>query len=336
MFNNLKDLCIIDATSGDEAGLSDYVINEIKDYCDYHIDNLGNIICFKKGRNTPKKTVMLDAHLDEVGLIIKSVSADGYLKFQTVGGIDTSVMLSRRVLINGNVFGVIGSKPVHLSSSDEKKKLPKADTLYIDIGAASRKEAEEVVSVGDRAVMIGDYIETGDKIISKALDDRIGCAILIDIIKKYDNYDFYAVFSVQEEIGCRGAKVAAFAVSPDSAIVLDGTTAADISGVSDEKKVCSLGNGVAVSFMDKGTVYYRNYFDYALNSRFKCQTKSSVSGGNNSGTIHLSRNGVKTVALSVPCRYIHSSSSVADKSDIVSARELAEYMLDSIAGGDVE
>lgn len=336
MFDTLKDLCLLDATSGDEFAVSDYIIEKIAGHCDYKTDNLGNIICFKKGKSAPSSKIMVDAHTDEIGLIVKSVTPDGYLKFSTVGGIDTSVMMARRVMINGSVPGVIGCKPVHLASSDEKKKCPGADSLYIDIGACSKEEAERVVSIGDRAVMVSDYTVAEEKIISKALDDRIGCAVLIDLIKTYDKYDFYAVFSVQEEVGARGAKVATFALAPDSAIVLEGTTAADIAGVPEDKTVCKLGKGVAVSFMDRGTVYYKNYYDYALNSGIECQTKSAVAGGNNSGTIHLSRGGVKTVALSVPCRYIHSAGSVADKNDILSARRLAEYMITAIAEGKVK
>lgn len=335
MFEILKELCMTDGTSGDESSVSDYIIEKIKDHCEYKTDNLGNIICFKKGKNTPEKTVMLDAHLDEVGLIITSVTQDGYLRFQTVGGIETSVMLARKVLINGKTVGVIGAKPVHLSSADERKKLPKQDSLYIDIGADSRGQAEELVSIGDRAVIMSDFTENGDKIISKALDDRIGCAVLIDMIKKCDAFDFYAVFSVEEEVGSRGAKVATFTVDPDSAIVLEATTAADISGVPEDKKVCMLGKGPAVSFMDRGTVYDKDYYKYALASPVECQPKAAVAGGNNAASIHLSKGGVKTIAISVPCRYIHCASSVADKGDIAKTRELAEYMLTAIAKGDI-
>ncbi len=336
MFDILKELCELNATSGDEITVRDYIITQIKDYCEYDIDNLGNLICFKKGKNRPAKKIMLDAHMDEVGLIIKSITPDGYLKFQTVGGINTEVMLSKQVFIENSVNGVIGLKPVHLSSGDERKRLPKPDSLYIDIGASSRKEANEYVSIGDRAVICSKYSVSGGKIISKALDDRVGCATLVDIIKTYDEYDFYAVFSVQEEVGTRGAKVASFNVSPDSAIVLEGTTASDISGVPDDKKVCVLGEGAAVSFMDLSTVYDREYYNSALNSGIKCQVKSAVAGGNNARTIHLSKCGVRTIAVSVPCRYIHSSGSVADLSDIKSQRDLCIFLLDGIASGSIK
>lgn len=336
MLDLLKELCLIDSTSGDENAVREFIIGKIKDYCEYYVDNLGNIICYKKGKKKTDRKIMLDAHMDEIGFIIKSITPDGFLRFCDVGGIDTAVMLARRVKINNDVFGVIGCKPVHLTSGSESEKLPEKDTLYIDIGATSRKDAEEVVSVGDRAVMCSDYTENGEKIISKALDDRIGCAVLIDLIKTYDEYDFYAVFSVQEEVGGAGAKVAAFSVNPDFAIVLEGTTASDISGVPEEKTVTKLGSGVAVSFMDKRTVYDNVLYNSALESGIMCQPKSAVAGANNSGVIHLSRGGVRSIALSVPCRYIHSANSVADKNDILSARQLAEYMISGIACGSIK
>lgn len=335
MLDLVKKLCLLDATSGDEGAVRNAIIEEIKDFCEYKIDNLGNIIAFKKGKNTPSRKIMLDAHMDEVGLIITSVTADGFLKFSTVGGIDTGVLISRRVEINGNISGVIGLKPVHLCHGDEGKKLPKADDLYIDIGAKCKEEALSLVSLGDTAVMCQDFVKTGDKILSKALDDRIGCAILISLIKEESEYDFYASFSVQEEVGLRGAKVSTFAVNPDFAIILEGTTAADIADVAEEKQVCNLGLGAAVSFMDRSTLYDRELYNLALSSGIPCQAKRFVSGGNNAGAVHLSREGVRTVAISVPCRYIHSASSVADIKDIDSAYKLAKHLILKIAKEEV-
>ncbi len=336
MLDFLKKLCLLDGTSGDEGTVRDAIIEKIDSKCEWKIDNLGNIIAFKKGKNRPARKILLDAHLDEVGLIITSITPDGFLKFKTVGGIDTAVMLCRRVRINGEIAGVIGSKPIHLTSGDEGKRLPKSDRLYIDIGAASREEAERSVSLGDRAVIISDYTETESKILSKALDDRIGCALLCELLCGEAEYDFFASFSVQEEVGLRGARVSAFSVDPDSAIILEGTTAADIEGVPEEKRVCVLGEGAAVSFMDGTTVYDRKYYKAALESGIKCQPKAAVSGGNNSGAIHLSRDGVRTIAISVPCRYIHSAVSVADRGDIYSALSLAKYMLCGIASDEIE
>ena len=336
MENLLKSLCMIDSTSGDEQNIRDFIIEQIKDYCEYKTDNLGNIIAFKKGKARAQRKIMADAHIDEVGLIITNVTADGFLKFKTVGGIETSSLTCRRVLINGKTVGVIGMKPIHLTSGDEGKLMPKADSLYIDIGAADKEEALEYVNLGDRAVICSEYTETEDKIKSKALDDRVGCANLIRLIKEYDEYDFYATFTVQEEIGLRGAKTATFSVEPDAAVILETTTAADIDGVPQEKTVCALGKGVCVSFMDMTTLYDKAYFDAATNSGLDVQIKSSVTGGNNSGAIHLSKSGVRTITLSVPCRYIHSASSVADESDIKAQFELAKYMISGIASGKIK
>lgn len=335
MFNILRELCEIDGTSGDEARVRERIIDYIDGFCDWNIDALGNIIAFKKGKNRAKKRVLIDAHTDEVGLIISSVTADGFLKFHTVGGIDTAVLLSRRVKI-GDVYGVVGCKPIHLAEKSETEKLPKINSLYIDIGAKSKEEALKMVSLGDRAVMESEWIDCADKIKMKALDDRIGCAILITLIREESEYDFCATFSVQEEVGTRGAKTAAFTVDPESCIVLEGTTAADIAGVEDSKRVCVLGKGAAISFMDNGTVYDRDYYNAALSSGIICQAKAAVSGGNNSGAIHLSRGGVRTIAISAPCRYIHSASSVADKRDIRACLDLARYMLNGICSGTIK
>lgn len=331
----LKQLCMLDGTSGDEGAVREFVISQIKDYCEYSVDNLGNIIAFKKGKNTPSKKVLIDAHLDEVGLIITHIDDNGFLRFKTVGGIDTAALMFRRVLINDKTLGVIGGKPVHLCEGDERKKLPDVDTLYIDLGVSSKEAAEKLVSVGDCAIMCSDFIVVGDKILSKALDDRVGCAVLIDLLKQDAEYDFYASFSTQEEVGLRGAKVAAFSVEPDAAIVIDGTTAADVAGVAPSKQVCCQGNGAVVSFMDGATSYDREYYNAALSSGIKAQSKCAVAGGNNAGAIHLSRGGVRTVALSVPCRYIHTAGSTCDMSDVVAVRDLTKYMINKIAGGEL-
>ncbi|MBQ2933374.1 MAG: M42 family peptidase [Clostridia bacterium] len=331
----LKQLCLLDGISGDEGAVREFVISQIKDYCDYRVDNLGNIIAFKKGKNAPLKKVLVDAHLDEVGVIITHIEQNGFLRFKTVGGIDTSALMFRRVLINQKVTGVIGGKPVHLCDSEDRKKLPNADNLYIDIGVTTALQAKSLVSVGDSAVMCSDFTISGDKILTKALDDRVGCTVLIELLKQDAEYDFYASFSVQEEVGLRGAGVAAFTVEPDAAIVIDGTTAADVAGVAPAKQVCRQGEGAVVSFMDGATSYDREYYNAALSSGIKAQSKCAVAGGNNAGSIHLSRGGVRAVALSVPCRYIHTSGSVADINDVIAVRDLTRYMINQIAGNKI-
>ena len=332
----LKELCLLNGVSGDEGAVREYIISKIDGFCDWRVDNLGNIIAYKKGKKEAKHKIMLDAHTDEVGFIITSITESGFLKFSTVGGIDTASLINRYVVIGENVRGVISSKPVHLISADERKHLPTVDSLYIDIGAANKAQAEEFVSLGDCGVICGEFLENADCFISKAIDDRAGCAVLIDLIRNYDEYSFYASFSVQEEVGLRGAKVSTYAINPDFAIVLESTTAADIADAPPEKTVCALGGGPAISFMDKATVYDRALYNKALNSGIKCQAKSMVAGGNNAGSVHTSREGVRTLAISLPTRYLHTASTVANKEDLTNMRKLAEYMLSCIANGEIK
>ena len=302
MVELLKALCNLDGVSGNESAVREFILKEISPYADTTVDPIGNIIAFKNGKKAAKCKLMRDAHMDEVGLIITSITSDGFLKFTTVGGIITSSLMNQRVKI-GDIYGVIGCKPVHLLIGDEAKKVPDVNTLYIDIGASSKLEAEEKVSIGDYAAFDSEFTFLSDTVIkAKAIDDRVGVAILIALLKEESEYDFYATFTVGEEVGLRGAKTATFAVNPDAAICIEATTAADISGVSDENKVCSLGSGPAVSFMDRATVYDRKLYKTAISSDIKCQTKAAVTGGNNSGSIHLSGSGVATLALSRPCR----------------------------------
>lgn len=336
MIDLIKNLCNIDSVSGDEGAVSNFIVSQIDGFCEWKKDALGNIIAFKKGKKQPLRRLMIDAHMDEVGLIITSVTADGFLKFKAVGGIDTSAIMFRQVTINGKVEGVISGKPIHLIDDAARKKLSEKDSLYIDIGVSSKEEALNVIKIGDCAVIKGDFELLGEKMVSKAFDDRVGCALLITMIQEESEYDFYASFSVQEELGLRGAKTAAYAINPESAIVLECTTAADIADVSEEKQVCKLGSGPAVSFMDGATVYDKTYYNAALKSGIICQPKSAVAGGNNSGAIHLSREGVRTIAISVPCRYIHSSSSVADINDVENSLKLCKYMLNGICGGEIK
>lgn len=333
MFDVLKDLCTLCGTSGNEEKIREYILSAIKGFAEANVDASGNIIAFKKGKKTPEKKIMVDAHMDEVGIIVSSVTPDGFLKFATVGGIKTSTLLCRKVLFENGVTGVICLKPIHLVSNEEAKKIPSEESLYIDIGAENMKAAQEKIGIGTYGVLEGDFVAQGDCIKSKALDDRIGCAVLIDMLKSESEYDYYATFTVCEEIGTVGAATAAYTVSPDFSIVLEATTANDISGVSSDKEVCNLSGGAAISFMDRGTVYDKKMFDTAIKSGIPCQIKRAVAGGNNAAKIHLSKSGVRTLAISVPCRYIHTPASVVNVGDIKAARDLAVYMINEIGGG---
>ena len=329
----LKTLCLLNGTSGDEKSVRDYIINEIKDYCDYSIDALGSIIAYKKGKKAPAKKVSFNAHMDEVGFIITGITDEGYLRFSTVGGIDSRVCHDRVVIVGKNaVKGVIGDKAYHLLESDERDKCPQIDKLLIDIGAESRKEAETLVSLGDFAYFSSDYTEFGDGCIkAKALDDRIGCMLLIELIKSELEYDTYFCFNVQEEVGLRGSTCTSFAVQSDISVILEATTAADLDGVSGEKRVCVLGEGPVISFMDRRTVYDRELYSLAMetakNNGIPAQTKTAVAGGNDAGAIQTSGKGSRVLAISVPARYIHSASSVVKLEDVENTRKLIRELI---------
>lgn len=332
----LKDLCLLNGTSGDEVRVRDYIINEIKEYSTYEVDNLGSVIAYKKGKKKPNKTVCINAHMDEVGFIITGITSDGYLRFAPVGGIDTKVCLDRAVTVGENrINGVIADKAYHLLEDSEKDKAPSFDKLLIDIGAKSETEAQSVVSLGDFAYFESDYTELGNGYIkAKALDDRIGCMLMIELIKSELEYDTVFCFNVQEEVGLRGSKCTSFAVSADISIVLEATTAGDLDGVSGADRVCVLGNGGVVSFMDNRTIYDRELYKLAMNTasenNIPVQTKTAVAGGNDAGSIQTSGKGAKVMALSLPCRYIHSPSSVVKKSDIDNTRKLLKEILKKI------
>ena len=327
----LKDLCLLNSTSGDESAVRNFIINEIKDYCDYSVDALGSIIAIKKGKKRPAKTVSINAHMDEVGFIITGVTDSGYLRFATVGGIDSSVCLDRVVSI-GNIKGVIGDKAFHQLSADEKNTVPSFEKLLIDIGAKDKEDALKYVSLGDFAYFESDYYEFGDGYIkSKALDDRIGCMLMIEMIKSELEYDTTFCFNVQEEVGLRGAKCTSFSVQSDVSLVLEATTAADLDGVSGCDRVCVLGNGPVISFMDGRTIYDRELYNLAMTTakenNIPCQTKTAIAGGNDAGAIQTSGKGSRVLAISVASRYIHSASSVVKASDIDNTRKLIRELL---------
>ena len=334
----LKELCLLNGISGDESAVREYIIGKVKDFCEYRTDNLGNLICLRRGRKTPAKRLMIAAHMDEVGFIVTSVRSDGTLFFGSVGGVDASVAIGRQVTVGNNrINGVIGSTAVHNLSKDDREKPPVMSSLYIDIGACDKAEAEKYVRPGDSVCFDSEYIEFGEgRIKSKAIDDRAGCAIMIRLMQEEHEYDTYYVFNVQEEIGLRGSAVSAYSVKPDTAIVLEATTAADIDGAEGAKRVCSLEGGPVVSFMDRSTVYdkglYALAFDTAKAENIPCQTKTMIAGGNDSGAIHLSCGGVRTLAVSVPCRYLHSPSCVIAYRDIEDMYRLVKSLISKVNG----
>lgn len=336
MLKTIKELSLLDGVSGREHAVRYYIIKEIKPYADsIETDPLGNLIVFKKGKKTPKNKVMLDAHMDEVGMMITHINSDGTLDFECVGGIDKRVMLGKPVTVGENrVNGVIGVKAVHMVPAAEKLNMP--STMYIDIGADSKEDAEKVVSLGDYACFNSEFIEYGDGFIKgRALDDRAGCAILIDMIKSDLPYDMYFNFAAGEEVGFGIAATAFYKVQPDYAIVVETTTAADLADVPENKRVCSLGGGGVISFMDRRTIYPKELFDKAFELAekhgIKAQVKSLVAGGNNAGVIHKTAGGIKTITVSLPCRYLHSPSCVLKIDDITESARLIKVLAEELA-----
>lgn len=336
MSDYLKDLCLLNAVSGNEESVRNFIIDKIKEFCEYSVDNLGNVIALRKGRKTPDKKLMVAAHTDEVGLIITSIRSDGTLTFDAVGGIDSAVIIGKKVKIGkAELNGVVGSKAVHKLSSKQRDEAPEISDLYIDFGAADKQDAEKNVNVGDYAYFDSDYIEFGNRRIkAKAIDDRAGCAIMLSLIEEEPEYDTWFVFNVQEEIGLRGSTVSAYTVQPDIAIVLEATTAADIEGTSGAERVCEVGKGPVVSFMDRSTMYdkelYKTAFSLADELGINCQTKSMIAGGNDSGAIHISGKGVRTIAVSLPCRYLHSPSCVISAQDYNDTYTLVKAMMKKV------
>lgn len=336
MLELIKKLSLLNGTSGREDNVREFIINEIKDFADsIETDPLGNLIVFKKGDKTPKNRVMLDAHMDEVGFMVTSVNSDGTLNIERIGGIDKRVMMGRAVTVGENkINGVIGIKPIHMTKSDEKLTMP--EKLYIDIGADSKESAEKLVSPGDCAYFNSDFVEFGDGFIKgKALDDRAGCAILINMIKSELPYDMYFNFAVGEEVGLGSAGTAAYRINPDYAIVAETTTAADLADVPESKKVCKLGEGAVISFMDRRTIYSKKLFDKAFElaerDSIKAQVKSMVAGGNNAGVIHKTAGGIKTLTVSMPCRYLHSPSCVLKIDDIRESERIIRALAEDFA-----
>ncbi|MBR4021969.1 MAG: M42 family metallopeptidase [Ruminococcus sp.] len=336
MSDYLKDLCLLNAVSGNEESVRNFIIDKIKEFCEYSVDNLGNVIALRKGRKTPDKKLMVAAHTDEVGLIITSIRSDGTLTFDAVGGIDSAVIIGKKVKIGkAELNGVVGSKAVHKLSAKQRDEAPEISDLYIDFGATDKQEAEKNVNVGDYAYFDSDYIEFGNRRIkAKAIDDRAGCAIMLSLIEEEPEYDTWFVFNVQEEIGLRGSTVSAYTVQPDIAIVLEATTAADIDGASGAERVCEVGKGPVVSFMDRSTMYdkelYKTAFSLADELGINCQTKSMIAGGNDSGAIHISGKGVRTIAVSLPCRYLHSPSCVISAQDYDDTYTLVKAMMKKV------
>ena len=344
-FDLIKRLCDAFGPSGCEGEVASVIRDELADTAvSMRTDRMGNLIAVMRFGDLGAKQrarIMISAHMDEVGFMVNDVKSSGYLGIDTIGGISDSVIAGRRVRVlgkKGYIDGVIASKAIHHKDKKEREKAVPVDKLYIDIGAVSADEAREYADIGAFATFDSEAYCFGDGYIkAKALDDRMGCAAMIEMIRSLASdppsadIDACFCFTVREEIGLSGARVAAFELRPDVAIVLETTAVADIADVPASERVAQTGKGVAVSVMDRSTVYDRSLVEMALRvaaqNGISAQIKKYVSGGNDAGSIHKTADGVRTVALSVPTRYLHSPACVAHMDDYYAQRDLCEKLI---------
>lgn len=314
-------LCELDGVSGREHAVREFILeqlNKMDTPKDVHVDAMGNVLVHLKGKNPAEKVVQFDAHMDEVGFIITHICDDGNLRFEKIGGINDDILFGHRVRI-GQQVGIIGGKALHQCSGDESKKVPSGMT--IDIGATSAEEAEKLVKITQTGTFDAGLLWVSDELFrGKAVDDRVGCLLLLEMAKNQPERDVWLSFSVQEEVGLRGAGVATEYINPDIAVVIDATTAADTAGRSEETAVCHMGGGAVVSFADGATLYdadlYQRIRAFADQAGIATQTKNKIAGGNNAGAMQRRLAGVSTAAISLPCRYIHSPACMGAVKDV--------------------
>ncbi|MFQ6080899.1 MAG: M42 family metallopeptidase [Candidatus Bathyarchaeia archaeon] len=302
-------------------------VDEVKE------DKLGDVIGIKKGaKGAP--SVMLAAHMDEIGLMVKNITKDGFIQFAKIGGIDDRILIAQRVIVHtdkGPLEGIIGSKPPHILKEEEKKKVIEADNLFIDVGANSKEDAQKMgVRVGDPVSFDIKFTRVGnDAVVGKAFDDRVGCAALVEVMRKLPRVDctVYAVGTIQEEVGLRGATIAAFRLYPDVGIALDVTVAGDVPGVKEVEAPIKMRKGPSLTVADVGLITHpkvlRLLIDAAEESKVPYQLESGLHGTTDASKIALTREGVPSGVISIPTRYIHSPASMLSLSDVENTIKLA-------------
>ncbi|MDQ0230989.1 M42 family metallopeptidase [Metabacillus malikii] len=332
----LKELTDARGIPGNEREVRDVMKKYISNYADeVTTDNLGSLVAKKVGEeNGPK--IMIAGHLDEVGFMVTQIDDKGFLRFQTVGGWWSQVMLAQRVTIitkKGDVTGIIGSKPPHILSPDARKKPVEIKDMFIDIGASSREEAKEFgVMPGDQVVPYFEFtvMKNEKMLLAKAWDNRIGCAIAIDVLKNLKNEKHpnivYGVGTVQEEVGLRGAKTSANLIEPDIAFGVDVGIAGDTPGVTDKEAASKMGDGPQIVLYDASMVSHKGLRDFVISTAEELdipyQFESMPGGGTDSGSIHISANGVPALSITIATRYIHSHAAMLHRDDYEHAVKL--------------
>lgn len=333
----LKEICEVAGAPGFESRVREIVLREIRPLCDdIRIDNMGNVTAVKKG-GSPKK-VMVAAHMDEIGFIVTHMDDNGFLRFHTLGGFDPKTLVAQRVIVHGrqDLIGVMGSKPIHLMSPEERNKVPQLSDFFIDLGLP-KEEVHKLVRVGDPVTRQRELIEMGNCVNCKSIDNRVSVFILIETLRKLKNppYDVYGVFTVQEEVGLRGAHVAAHHIEPDFGFGLDTTIAYDVPGSQPHEQVTRLGKGTAIKIMDSSTICDARMVDYmkktADKHSIKWQPEILQAGGTDTAGIQrMGKTGAIAGAVSIPTRHIHQVIEMADKDDIAGSISLLTRCIEEL------
>ncbi len=311
MINEMHTLVGLTGVSGNETAVADYIKGQILPYVDkVYEDTLGNLVAVRKGEG-PK--VMLMAHLDEIGLVASFVDEKGFVRVSPVGGVDAKMVLGRPVRFENGEMGVF------MTGDEKKEKLTVAD-CFVDLGSENREETLRRIQIGMTASFVGETFETGNKIVSKALDDRVGCYCLMETLRrlKAPTCEVYAVFTVQEEVGLRGAKVSGFEIDPDVAIAVDVTLSGDYPNA--EESTAVLGKGTAIKLRDRSAICNKEIVEdlenLASRKGITIQRDVLSVGGTDIGSVQLLGKGVRVGGLSIPVRYCHSTVEMADKRDV--------------------
>lgn len=335
----LKEIAEVAGAPGHEQRVREIVIREVTPLVDeITIDNMGNVYAIKKGIDS--KRVMVGAHMDEIGFIVTHIDDAGFVRFHTLGGFDPKTLTAQRVIIHGkeDIIGVMGSKPIHVMSNEERTKMPKSTDYFIDLGRC-KEEVEKIVTVGDPITRERGFIEMGDCVNCKSLDNRLAVFILIESLRalkeKEVPYDVYGVFTVQEEVGIRGASVAALKIKPDFGFGLDTTIAFDVPGAKPEEVVTKLGKGTAIKIMDSSTICDYRMVKYMENTANKHNIKTqkeilTAGGTDTAGIQRMTPGGSIAGAISIPTRHIHQVIEMAHKEDIKGSIDLLTNCLSEL------
>jgi putative aminopeptidase FrvX len=340
---NLEKLSNANGVTGSEEEVRKLMVKLMKPYVDeIVVDKLENVIAIKKGKKTAPK-VMLAAHMDEIGLMVKNITKEGFIKFTKMGGIDDRILQAQKVTVftkNGALPGIVGSKPPHIQKEEERKKIITYDDLFIDIGAENQQDAAKMgTTIGDPIGFDVKYTQvTPDRATGKAFDDRAGCAAMVEALKKLEKTEtdctVCAVGTVQEEVGLRGAATAAFGVDPDVGIALDVTIAGDVPGVREFDTTVKMGKGPAVTVSDSGLITHpkvlRLLMDTAKEQKIPFQLETGLLGSTDAARISLTRQGVPSGTVSIGTRYIHSPVSMASLKDLENSAKLTAAAIQKI------